>query len=246
MRYCWERGSTRRSSGSGTGRTAGAPTPSPSMLDLPAGGPGADPPAGLADRGHAARANGGASRRTRSSTRTTTPGRRAAQHAPARERHARVGALERLRLPPPPVLGEARAPVLLGVDDGAVPPDRREPPRPAGADASTAAAPAGSAPAPSPRRQRRGHSTRSSKRRSSRASAPRSTRRCSDEADKGVEPARTSTDPNDTSARGSMRDRTRPPGSAASATIAHGPAASRQTPHSTIATRPAAASVSRQ
>ena len=60
------------------------------------------------------------------------------------------------------------------------------------------------------------------------------------------EPARTPSDPNDTSAKGSMRDRTSPPGSAASATIPQGPAASRQTPHSTIATRPAAASVSRQ
>ena len=78
---------------------------------------------------------------------------------------------------------------------------------------------------------------------SSLASGPRSTRNDSAEADRAV-PARTSTPAKDTSASGSIRDRTTPP--QAYATTAHGPTASRQTPHSTIATRPPTASVSRQ
>ena len=248
---------TRRSPGTGTGSTAGAARRLALELHEPprraCRAPASPPrrPRGEPRERRRERAAAGprGARRPRSARPPTGP----SAHAPAGERDARVGVREALGLPPPPVLGErrrpsssprsvapggrrpspsraspharpeqVRMPVLRQPGDELGRPDAAERPR-----AATAAARAKRDVEPGVRPE----------------VDVQARPRCRAERSAGPHPEAVPVDLARAARSRSARGR---PGWAASATIAHGPAASRQTPHSAITTRPAAASVIRQ
>ena len=167
----------------------------------------------------------------------------AAEHPAARERRAGVGAREARGLAPPPVLGEARAPVLLGVDRRAVPPRSHDPPaeqvrvpvlREPGHDLRRPDPAEDPLPLAPPLKPQFKPSTL--------AEVHAQPLGRGSEGGPGADREVVERD----RGRGISADRTRPSGCDASATTAHAPSASREIPHSTIATRPRATSVSRQ
>ena len=215
---------------------------------------GAEPPA---RRRRPPSRRGGRQRRTVPPSRTTAAvacsRARPDADRPAGERDGDVVA-EVVRLPPPPAIREAAAPVLLGVRAGAVEaergrrrPRRRRARRPrTGAGASTGSAPgararrrarrtraAASRPAPRSRRRR---GSRGRGRAAGGPGRPRTRRRRARRSRPG-RPA----------ASCSAAQRKKPPGCAASPTKAQrSPLRARFTPHMTIATWPVAACVKRQ